>query len=158
MTSRAALVRDEILAQHDGLRTRLEDIRRAAEVVVRARSGQAPDLPAMLEQLVGALTAHMAFENEHLTPLLQGRNPCGHRYAALLVEEHVRQREELLAIVRQATDPDDLISLALAVAAFAADVVEDMDEEELQFLTPHLLAEGEDDDQHGPPPQRHVGR
>jgi hypothetical protein len=154
MTNEAAETRREILAQHQGLRTQLIAIRHAARDATHARPGEAPDLPRMLDQVLAVLTAHMAFENEHLAPLLHGRNPSGRRYAALLVEEHVRQREELLAIARQAADPDDIVALGLAVAAFASDVLQDMDDEELQFLTPHSLAD-EGDEQ---APERQAGR
>jgi iron-sulfur cluster repair protein YtfE (RIC family) len=151
MTNGAAAIRTEVLAQHRRLRGQLRDLRLEAERTVRAGAGQRPDLRAMLQRLLDALTAHLAYEDEHLLPLLGARNPFGYPYAALLHDEHQRQRQELLTIARQAADPDDLVSLALAIAAFAADVMLDMDDEELQFLTPHRLADGSER-------ARHVGR
>jgi iron-sulfur cluster repair protein YtfE (RIC family) len=140
MTKTAAAIRTEILAQHQALRVQLGNLRREAERAFRAGPGEPADLRGMLRQADHALTAHMAFEDEHLPPLLAGRNPFGDRYATLLHDEHARQRDELGAITRWAEDPDDPTSLALAIAAFAGDLLNDMDDEELQFLTPHLLA------------------
>jgi iron-sulfur cluster repair protein YtfE (RIC family) len=154
MTSKGTRIREEILAQHRALRTQLTDLRREAGRAVRGHPGEAGDLPGMLAALVRSLGQHMAFENEHLMPLLRGRNPAGQWYATLLAEEHASQHEELQAMARQAADPDDLTSLALAIAAFAGDVLRDMDDEELQFLTPPRLADDGVDQQ----TERRVGR
>jgi hypothetical protein len=154
MTRTAAGIRTEILAQHQALRGQLRDLRLEAERTFRGESGGRADLAGMLKQLLRALTAHMAFEDEHLPPLLEGRNPFGYRYATLLREEHTRQQDELTAIARWAEAPDDATSVALAVAAFAGDVMHDMDDEELQFLTPHLLTSDEADGGR----ERQVGR
>jgi hypothetical protein len=143
MTTTVALTRKEILAQHQAIRAQLSALRREAERTVRGQPGEAADLPGMLDRLVHALREHIAFENEHLSPLLHGCNPFGRRYATLLLEEHARQHHELVAIARQAADPDDHVSLALAIAGFAGDMLHDMEDEELQFLTPHLLTDGE---------------
>jgi hypothetical protein len=130
------------------LRSQLRQLRAEARQVVRQEPGEVADLPGMLDRLLRSLDEHISFEERHLMPLLHGRNPFGHRYARLLLEDHARQREELAVMARQADDPDDVISLALAIQAFASDVLQDMDDEELQFLTPHLLsdADGNSDD------------
>jgi hypothetical protein len=140
-------VRGEILAQHHRLRAQLETLRSEAKRAIHAEPGKVPDLPGMLAELLRSLEEHIAFEERQLTPLLRGRNPFGHRYAVLLLEDHVRQREELLAMAAESSDPDDIIALAMAVQAFVADVVQDMEDEELQFLTPHLLTDRDEGDE-----------
>jgi iron-sulfur cluster repair protein YtfE (RIC family) len=147
MTTTSSSVRGEILAQHHRLRAQLATLRSEAERAMHAGPGEVPDLPATVGALLRSLEEHMAFEDRHLRPLLEGRNPFGHRYATLLFEDHERQREELAAIAAEAKDPDDVTSLALAVQAFAEDTIMDMDDEEFQFLTPHLLTgnDGADD-------------
>jgi hypothetical protein len=52
-----------------------------------------------------------------------------------LREEHVRQREELERIVREADSSDDRITLALAIRGFVSDVLLDMSLEEGRLVS-----------------------
>jgi hypothetical protein len=151
MTTNASSVRTEILAQHGRLRAQLSQLRAEARQVVHQEPGEIADLPGMLGRLLRSLDEHIAFEESQLTPLLQGRNPFGHRYAQLLLEDHARQREDLAIIARQADDPDDVISLAMVIQAFTSDVLRDMDDEELPFLTPQVLSDVNASPDGGPP-------
>ncbi len=139
MSATSSSVRSEILTQHQRLRARLETLRSEARRALHAPPGDRPDLPAMLGSLLQSLQEHIAFEERHLTPLLDAWTPFGDRYATLLLEDHARQRQELAAMAAEASAPDDVTALALSIQAFAADVIQDMDDEEFQFLTPHLL-------------------
>src|SRR3954467_2358507 len=138
MNTTVAAVRTEILAQHHALRTSLDRIRQHAEGG-RENVVTLQELRRELAELLHALEEHVTFEDQHLLPLLRGRNAFGYRYARLLAEDPPRQRAQLATLARDAADPDDAVALALAIGAFAADSLQDMEDEELQFLTPHRL-------------------
>jgi hypothetical protein len=139
MNTTVAAVRTEVQAQHRALRASLERVRQHAEGLLDDVT-TLEELRHELTELLQSLVEHVTFEDQHLLPLLRGRNPFGYRYARLLAEEHTRQRAQLATLARDAADPDDALALGLAIRAFAADTLQDMEDEELQFLTPHLLA------------------
>jgi hypothetical protein len=132
-------LREELLDQHQGLRHQLQELRQVARAVVSGDPQAGDHLVVGLKTFLRTLEAHMAYEELHLEPALHGSSPGGVRYVSLLHEDHVCQRAELDRLERQCDDPDDQVSLALAVQEFVADVLLDIEEEELQFVTEALL-------------------
>jgi iron-sulfur cluster repair protein YtfE (RIC family) len=133
-------LRQELLGQHQTLRAELQELRQIARAVVAGQGGAADSLLSKLGALLRALEDHMTFEEGQLAPVLHGSNAAGARYVQSLEADHLGQRQELARLAREADDPDDLVSLALDVQAFVSDILLDIEEEELQFITPALLA------------------
>jgi hypothetical protein len=132
-------LRAELLAQHQSLVVRLQELRRIARAVLAGESGVHQDLLTKLAAILSALEAHMAFEENHLAGVLHNGTPGGVRYVTVLHEDHAAQRETLARLGGQADECDDVLALARDVEAFVADVLLDIEEEDLKFITPELL-------------------
>jgi predicted phage gp36 major capsid-like protein len=132
-------VREQILAQHEELRVMFREVDEEATRIIRAERRMPSDLTGKLEASTVALRNHMEFEEQALTSGNAPHEDWGRDAAKQLAEEHARQREELARITRAANGADDLISLALMIRAFVADVGLDMQLEERRFLSPAAL-------------------
>jgi hypothetical protein len=127
-------VRRVLVEQHERLRVLLRALDARAVSAIRTQCPPGLDLQAALENTVQALTDHMRGEEKAIVTLLP-RTPASGRALATLREDHARQRDELGAMRRCACTSDDTISLALAVRAFVADVLLDMDLEDQRYLS-----------------------
>jgi iron-sulfur cluster repair protein YtfE (RIC family) len=134
----AAAVRQEILTQHMELRRLLDCTNRLvrasapqSEYVRRLRSGAAV--------LLRSLERHMAYEEAALVPILRETDSWGSVRADRLIEEHVRQREELRTMADVAAEESDGRSIGLALQALVADVLADMKHEEASLLNAQVL-------------------
>jgi hypothetical protein len=125
-------VREILVDQHERLRALLGALDAKAIAVVRTCQS-APDMHAALEKIVQSLTDHMSSEERTIVTLLPRTQDSG-RALRILREDHARQLEELESMLRCAARADDAISLALAVRAFVADVLLDMDLEDRRYL------------------------
>jgi hypothetical protein len=132
------LLRDQIVVQHDHLRAQLEHLDAEAAEAIRADSRVPCDLPGKLDGLVRALYEHMDFEEHAIAADLVAKELWGARSAAILLQEHGRQREELARLTREASASDDRISLSLAIRSFASDVLLDLTLEERRFFSVSL--------------------
>ena len=130
----ADAVRRVLLEQHERLRELLRALDAKAVAVIRTQSSQGPDLRPALEDTAQILTDHMRGEERALTELLPKNRALKNDLGSLL-EDHQRQAEELHRMRRCAASWDDAISLALAVRAFVADLLLDMDEEDRRYLS-----------------------
>jgi iron-sulfur cluster repair protein YtfE (RIC family) len=129
-----AQVRDILLAQHDRLRSLLTGLDTRAVGVVRSESRRPAVLDGAFEETAEALSYHMRAEEQAFAELLPRTAAFG-RELTRLREEHGRQREELERMRRLVASSDDAISLALAVRAFVADVLLDMELEDRRYLS-----------------------
>lgn len=86
-------VRQQVLAQHEGLRRMLQvledDVRAASDPALGAT------LAARWRELRAALDAHMAYEDAVLKPALEEIDAWGMDRAEQVLDTHARQRERL---------------------------------------------------------------
>lgn len=129
------LLRDQILAQHQGLRGQLAQLDAEATATVRAEPRVPCDLPGKLDVLVRALYEHMDFEERAIAADPVAKEMWGSESAATLHQEHGRQRDELACLTKEAGASDDRISLSLAIRSFVSDVLLDMTLEERRFFS-----------------------
>jgi hypothetical protein len=129
-----AQVRDILLAQHDRLRSLLAGLDTRAVGVIRGESRRPAAVDGAFEETAEALSYHMRAEEQALAALISRRAPSG-RELLRLRQEHRRQRNELDRMRRLAASSKDAISLALAVRAFVANVLLDMDLEDRRYLS-----------------------
>jgi iron-sulfur cluster repair protein YtfE (RIC family) len=127
-------VRRVLVEQHERLRGLLRTLDAKAVTAIQSESRPGPDLHAALENVAQALADHMRDEERAIVTLLPRTRASGLALGTLH-EDHARQRDELASICRHGATADDAISLALAVRAFVADVLLDMDLEDRRYLS-----------------------
>jgi hypothetical protein len=129
-----------ILEQHETIRSLLNAARTVAGLAAAGNARVADLLPTYLDRVRAALEQHLAFEDRLLIPILVSDPPLGPERARRLREEHGRQRAELCALARPATDGTDLRRVTAArLRALSEAFLADMDEEERLLLTPDVL-------------------
>jgi hypothetical protein len=126
-------VRRVLVEQHARLRELLRALDAKAVAVIRPPCAGAAELRAGLDEAVRTLTEHIEGEERVIAELLP-RTRASERALEALREDHGRQCDELEAMRRCGATSDDAISVALAVRAFVADVLLDMDVEDRRYL------------------------
>lgn len=145
ITLPAASVRAEILGQHAALRTFLAHAAAVAGAAAQGDGIAARLLFPVCARLRTRLERHMAFEEGVLVPSLRESDACGPARAAHLLDEHVRQRQELstlVAIAQGHADGDaatDVRGAALTLQTLISDILVDMRHEEKDLLAPDVL-------------------
>jgi hypothetical protein len=135
----------EVFAQHEHLRDLLRMLDGEAERVVRAETKPRTELPELFGLVARALAVHLDYEEELLAADAE-KNPEPLRLRPVLArvcQEHVRQREEIARLSREAKHADDRIALALEIRAFIADLLLDMDIEDRAFGAHGATAPGQ---------------
>jgi hypothetical protein len=128
-------VRARVLREHEQLRTLLGAV---VQLCGRFESGERAAGPALRElglELYGRFSAHLAFEDDRLLPLVRGAGSWGRERARGLVREHAEQRmllEYLIARMADATRPCALLEADLA--SFAELLRGEMADEESTLL------------------------
>jgi hemerythrin-like domain-containing protein len=128
-------VRARILREHDHLRSLLGAV---VQLCGRTESGQHAARPTLCElgaELYRRFSAHLAFEDEYLLPLVHGAGGWGRERARRLVREHAEQRmlvEYLAPRLADASCPRALLEADLA--SFAELLRDDMVDEESNLL------------------------
>jgi hypothetical protein len=135
----ASDVRSEILAQHGALRTFLTDAAQTARSAAGGDVAAGRTLFSICARLRSRLERHMAFEEGALVPALRASDPWGVERARRLLEEHVRQRQELSALVQVSQTEAEARTVAFTLQTLISDVLIDMDHEERELLTPQVL-------------------
>jgi hypothetical protein len=133
-------VRAEVLAQHVTIRRRLRTVHRAALRVLDSGTGMTTLRDEVL-RLAAELSAHLAFEERTLAPLLGTLDAWGELRRERLLDEHARQRAELEAMTASCEQgtPSTLRRFALQVRRLVENLVDDMEAEEATLLHVDLL-------------------
>jgi hypothetical protein len=138
-----SLVRDQVLEQHAALR---EMLRSAIEHVARwrlaTRDRDVTRLRAFGRELCDRFREHLAFEDEHLRPVLAVLDTWGPERVRELHREHTRQREALDAFAASFETDADAEQTALALTALAEDIERDMAAEEDGCLGASAMSAG----------------
>jgi iron-sulfur cluster repair protein YtfE (RIC family) len=87
-------VRVQVLADHRELESRLAALARMTTAMHTSLHMQA--IRDAFESLASFLTAHMAYEDEFLAPVLRDASDRSGNLARRMIEHHVEQRVELL--------------------------------------------------------------
>jgi hypothetical protein len=134
----AGAARHGILQQHQWIRVVLERGGAAANARLEGEaSGES--VTAAIAELQSAMTAHLAFEESVLLPLLRDDLPLGPERANRLLDEHVRQRRMLDALLAEARAQPELATLAAKLAFLTDWLYADMIEEERSLLNPDVV-------------------
>jgi len=135
------LVREQILEQHGELRTL---VRRAIEHAVPDRAdGPEPDpteLRAVVVELCERVRAHLVFEADALRPVFAVLDSWGPERIRDLNTEHIRQGQDLDALLAKVDAQENIHQLSVAVSMLGADLLKDMDAEEDGCLRASLLS------------------
>jgi hypothetical protein len=134
----AGAARRGILQQHQWIRVVLDRGGAAANARLEGE-GSGESVRAAIAELQSAMTAHLAFEESVLLPLLRDDLPLGPERADRLLDEHVRQRHMLDALLAEARAQPDLPMLATKLAFLTQWLYADMLEEERSLLNPDVV-------------------
>lgn len=80
------------------------------------------------------MLSHMGFEESELVPLLRRSDDWGPEKAAVLLDEHARQRAELNTLLEGENGAWDDRAIALIIETLVGEILEDMQEEEKGVL------------------------
>lgn len=141
---RLSEIRGELLQQHAELRSRI-----AAMLIASHRWQEgAPreDLDRALGPLADALKQHNAREEDLLRNIISGIDAWGPARAEVMLEEHLKEREDLLHSLLETSRTRDPAVAGPALRELAARLLRHMDREESTFLGEDLLR-----DDLGPP-------
>lgn len=138
---RPSEVRRRILADHEALRARLDEIDDLVTVVEGHGGERELSLRMRALELLEALECHMQWEDRHLVPVLQEScDAWGPDRVERFHTDHREQREvlrHLLRILGDRARPAGLV--ARGVRDFVLLLRSDMDEEEGFFLDPRVV-------------------
>jgi uncharacterized coiled-coil protein SlyX len=135
-------VRDQVLEQHVELRTLLH---RVIALAAPDAGSDASDLDAVrlrtaALELGQRFRAHLVFEAQILKPVFAVLDAWGPERIRDLESEHARQRKDLDALLERFESKEDVDRLAGALRSLAADLLQDMDDEEQGCLRASLLS------------------
>jgi hypothetical protein len=131
-------VRERILADHAGLRRRVERLEALASEPLT--TGRAATLRSEGLSLLEVLEEHMRWEDLYLAPALRDADAWGKEREARLKAEHREQREVLREVVSRLEDPerpDPVIQRTLL--DFLEMLRADMDDEEESLVRADVL-------------------
>ncbi len=138
----AGTARRGILAQHVHLRDLLERARALAEATLDGEASAPDAVASAVGDVRSAMEVHLTFEEAVLLPLFRDDLPLGPIRAERLVDEHLRQREMLGALHKEACHHPELPTLAAKLAVLTSWLLADMNEEERSLLDPDVLPGG----------------
>lgn len=135
-------MRSGILAQQRRLRRALGAALDLAGETAQGDGSAGRRLAVALESVRVALEDHVALEERTLIPRLRQADPFGPARVQRLVDEHNRQREELIAFLSD----DLLLRSDLCLGAYALEgllraMLRHLDDEEREFLGPEMLCD-----------------
>jgi len=133
--------RQRVLAQHETLR---EMVRHMLETAARIEKGALAErgtLRIQIGMLRWALELHLVDEEQLLEPVLARLNGSGAQHLAAMNEEHAQQRAVLASLESGLGGDLGARALAANAAAVGSRLLEDMDREERELLSPEALGE-----------------
>jgi hypothetical protein len=128
-----------ILWQHARIRELLNHAHAVAEAALDGAAPSPDAVASAIGDIRATIDVHLAFEERVLLPLLRVDLPVGPERAERLLQEHVRQREVLADIHREARDFPELPTLAAKLAFLTSWLLADMAEEERSLLIPDVV-------------------
>jgi hemerythrin-like domain-containing protein len=128
-----------ILWQHARIRELLDHARAVAEAALDGEPLSPDAVASAIGDIRATIEVHLAFEESVLLPLLRDDLPVGPERADRLMQEHVRQREVLADMHRQAQAHPELPTLASKLAFLTSWLLTDMVEEERSLLVPDVI-------------------
>jgi len=134
-----AAVRERVLDQHQALR---ELLREALDLTTQGLLPDGPgrdELSLVVHDLPSRFRAHLAFEEQHLVPVLGNLDAWGPERVQELLSEHARQRAELETLAEGVQGGWDGGRLALTLRSLVTDLMLDMVEEEQGVLSASAL-------------------
>lgn len=130
-------VRERVLRDHAALRTTLDQLEPLAREVLDGAPGLRERLRDLGEKLLDALEDHMAWEDEHLAPVLRQADTWGQEREELLRRDHAEQRQVLRYVLEKIRDAERPIALiARNLLDFSAMLRSEMTHEEETLLDP----------------------
>jgi hypothetical protein len=131
-------IRSELLRGHIALRATLRD---ATGTAARWLDGEPvrDELHGCLGRLVSEVRAHNAREEELLREIIPTIDAWGPVRADVMVEEHVKEHEELYAALVQASTTAQAEVAVRAIVSLAERLNAHMDHEEKVFLAEDIL-------------------
>jgi hypothetical protein len=135
-------IRDELLAEHEGVRRRLDAARRAAHEGARGRQ-QSPRLRDELERLGAALRSHHLREEQALRELARRIEEGAPGRDAILAPDHAGEHRQLShALLRLGSLPDPGES-GIELERFSERLLAHLTWEEKAFLNAAILRDDE---------------
>jgi iron-sulfur cluster repair protein YtfE (RIC family) len=136
----AETVRQRILADHERLRRLIGASERVAGLIEDGEEDLGDSLRVLLVALFRKLKVHMQYEDEALQPILRRVDAFGEVRADQFDREHEEQRGQMGDLLHAACDlrahPREV---AVRAREILRRVLDDMDYEEREFLSPDLL-------------------
>ena len=126
-----AVVRDQVREQHTALRTVLNDALAAA---AESKAADVNRLSATARELCERFSAHLAFEDDALPPVLAVLDSWGPERLRSMRDEHTRQRRVLDELRLKSEIAPSPRELTAALTRLATALLRDMDEEEEGLL------------------------
>jgi hypothetical protein len=133
-------VRQQVLAQHEELRSLLRAAMEQTTLVLQA-GGALDELGTTVIEIRRRLRNHLAYEERVLFPVLVAIDIWGPERVAALAAEHARQRAQLDTMLEGLQSGWDEERLALVLRSLVSDILIDMVEEEEGPLDPRLLGD-----------------
>ncbi len=130
-------IRDQLIAQHDGLRARIDAARLASE---KWACGEVPPshVRKALSELADALRAHNLHEERALQELIRSMDPWGPALEELMDDGHVREHRNMLDALAQVSDARDPREGGRQLEKFCERVLDHMTWEERALLNVSL--------------------
>lgn len=134
-------IRDQLIAQHDELRARIDAARLASE---KWACGEVPPshVRKALSELADALRAHNLHEERALQDLIRSMDPWGPALEELMDDGHVREHRNMLDALAQVSDARDPREGGRQLEKFCERVLDHMTWEERALLNVSLGDEG----------------
>jgi hemerythrin len=133
-------VREILLDQHDALRVKIGEARRASELWRRAAYAR-EELQRLLAHLSEQLCTHHACEERLLRDVLPTVDAWGKARGERMVESHVDEHRDLLARLRGAAECADEEEGAATIKALLDSLLDHMRDEEKYLLGSDVLTD-----------------
>jgi len=133
--------RQRIIAQHEMLREMVRNMMETASHVSKGDVAEHGALRIQIGMLRWALELHVVDEEQLLEPVLARLNGSGAQHLAAMNEEHAQQRAVLASLQSGLGGDVGARALAANAAAVGSGLLEDMEREERQLLSPEALGE-----------------
>ena len=131
-------VRTRVQRDHAALRTTLDQLELLAREVLDGAPGLRERLRDLGETLLESLERHMAWEDEHLAPVLREADAWGKEREELLRRDHVEQRQVLRYVLEKIRDAERPVALvARNLLDFSMMLRNEMTQEEQTLLDPN---------------------
>lgn len=137
-------IRDELIAQHTGLRAHVGTARLAAEKWARGEVSQS-HVRDVLAELADALREHNLREERALRELVRSMDDGGAARAGIMDDEHIDEHRDMLDTLIQVSQAQDPGEGGRGLEKFCARMLDHMTWEEKAFLNATVLRDDNTD-------------